>query len=105
MIFGEKSQLEKTTQFLTTSDCRKFDAIRKCVDHNLKGCAEATPSDIVNSMLMAVRKATPCQQVSSRWFDATSGASGILRAHSAAASLLGWSVTLIVLNVKFSISQ
>jgi len=86
-------------------NCRKFDAIRKCVDHNLKGCAEATPSDIVNSMLMAVRKATPCQQVSSRWFDATSGSTGILRAHSAAASLLGWFVTLIVLNVKFSISQ
>ena len=84
--------------------CRKFDAIRKCVDHNLKGCAEATPSDIVNSMLMAVRKATPCQQVSSRWFDATSGSAGILRAHTAA-SLLGWFVTALVLNVKISISQ
>ena len=84
--------------------CRKFDAIRKCVDHNLKDCDESTPSDIVNSMLMAVRKATPCQQVSSRWFTATSGSAGIPSAHTAF-SLLGCFVTVLVLKVKLSVSQ
>jgi len=53
--------------------CRKFDATRKCVDLSLKGCDDPTPADIINSMLMAVRKATPCQQASSMWFTATSG--------------------------------
>jgi len=88
-------------------NCRKFDAIRKCVDHNLKGCGDAKPSDIIDSMLMAVRKATPCEQVSSRWFTATSGsppAHSSITPRTQTASL-GWFVTIFGLNVKFSISQ
>ena len=109
-IAGEnlaKHSIQERTLHSLLLVCRKFDAIRKCVDHNLKGCDDATPSDIIDSMLMAVRKATPCEQVSSRWFTATSGSTP---AHSfitprAQTASLGWFVTIFVLNVKFSISQ
>ena len=80
--------------------CRKFDAIRKCVDLSLKGCDDPTPSDIINSMLMAVRKATPCQQASSMWFTATSGTAP---AHSYAT--FSGLVSICVLRLKLWTTQ
>ncbi len=49
-------------------NCRKGDAIRICIEQNLMKCEDPTPSNIINAMLLAMRKATPCQQVSSRWY-------------------------------------
>jgi len=43
-------------------NCRKGEALRKCVENSLLKCKDPTPSNVVNSLLLSMQKAaTPCK--------------------------------------------
>lgn len=52
-------------------NCRKGDAIRHCIETSLLKCDDPTPSNVVNSMLLSMRKATPCRGLSASYTAAT----------------------------------
>merc|ERR1712223_510549 len=82
-------------------NCRRGEAIRVCVENSLLKCKDPTPSNVVNSLLQSMQKATPCKGSSASYTAAASKASeASLRGHhrSLYKQLLGtnYIVTLLV---------
>ena len=42
-------------------NCQRGEAIRVCVENSLLKCKDPTPSNVVNSLLLSMQKATPCK--------------------------------------------
>ncbi len=67
----------------------KGNRIRHCIESELLKCGDPTPANVVNSMLLAMREATPCKHDAhqmSRLSGATSHMVG--GAHAATVTLL-----------------
>ena len=56
-------------------NCRKGASIRHCVEKSLLKCSDPTPSNVVNSLLLSMQKATPCKGLSASY---TSVASSLI---------------------------
>jgi len=49
-------------------NCRKVDAIIKCVEESLVDCSDPTPSELLSGLLTTMRNATPCTASGSETF-------------------------------------
>jgi len=56
-------------------NCQRGEAIRVCVENSLLKCKDPTPSNVVNSLLLSMQKATPCKGSSASYTAAASKAS------------------------------
>lgn len=53
--------------FFSRENCRKGEAIRNCVEKSLLSCNDPTPSNVVNSLLLSMRNATPCKSLTASY--------------------------------------
>jgi hypothetical protein len=65
-----------------------------CIEDNLMRCEDPTPSNVINAMLLAMRKATPCQQVSSRWYASAAVTTSSTTQAVVLAAVLLWTISL-----------
>ena len=61
--------------------CRKGEAIRNCVEKSLLSCNDPTPSNVVNSLLLSMRNATPCKSLTASYTAAATGKRTIVYFH------------------------
>ena len=61
--------------------CRKGEAIRNCVEKSLLSCNDPTPSNVVNSLLLSMRNATPCKSLTASYTAAATGKKTIVYFH------------------------
>ena len=57
----DKTRLHELIAFDATS-CGRAEAVRRCVEGRLLECDDPTPSNVINSMVLAARDATPCKK-------------------------------------------
>eukprot|EP00095_Tigriopus_kingsejongensis_P009200 maker-scaffold299_size217019-snap-gene-1.32 protein:Tk09200 transcript:maker-scaffold299_size217019-snap-gene-1.32-mRNA-1 annotation:"27 kda hemolymph" len=67
MFHSRRSKSNLNWVLFDAQNCRKGEVIRHCVETELLKCDDPTPSNVVNSMMLAMRNATPCRRMSSRY--------------------------------------
>ncbi len=66
---------------------RKGNLIRQCIESELLKCPDPTPANVVNSMMLAMREATPCKAYMSSYTSSSPSAATPSAAAVAAAAL------------------
>jgi len=81
-------------------NCRRGEAIRVCVENSLLKCKDPTPSNVVNSLLLSMQKATPCKGSSASYTAAASKASTGLHSPLLKVTFFGSKLNFVTLLVS-----